>query len=147
MSSELNIALKENNIVTKEQQAQFLAQCAYETNWGMWLLEIGSVEYFEDKEYGFKYRGAGYIHLTWDYNYLAFSEAMGDPEIYKQGAVYVAANYPWAAAGRFWNNNNFNAIVSNGGSVKDITLIVSASTETATAREGFYDKILDILKK
>ncbi len=132
-------------INTPEQEAHFLSQCAYETNLGQWLTEIGSEEYFSDKAYGYKYRGAGYIQLTWDFNYASFSKAMGDPEIYNQGAKYVANNYAWQAAGWFWKDTNMNSIINNGGTVKDVTRKVKGSSETYEEREIYYNKFLESL--
>lgn len=143
---ELNLTLKENNILSKVEKANFLAQCAYETNWGMWLTEIGDESYFADKSYGYKYRGAGYIQITWDYNYSTFANVMGDPEIYNQGANYVATNYAWTAAGWFWNNNNINDKITNGATVTAVTRIVNGGIGTAAARQGYYDKIYSILR-
>ena len=135
----LNTTLITNNIRQTNEISHFLAQCAYETNWGTWLTEIGSTEYFSNKPYGYKYRGAGYIQLTWDYNYKAFSEAMGDPEIYNQGADYVAENYAWQAAGWFWNNKNINSKIAEGATVKDITRMVNGGTATAGERQVYYN--------
>ena len=120
-AAKLTVTLKKNNIRTKEQKAHFLSQCAYETNYGKWLTEIGSEEYFTGKPYGYKYRGAGYIQLTWDYNYRSFANYMGDDEIYNQGADYVAAHYAWQAAGWWWSNNTMNQKINNGATVADVT--------------------------
>ena len=124
--------------------SHFLAQCAYESNFGKWLTEIGSENYFSDRAYGYKYRGAGYIQLTWDYNYQAFANYMGDPEIYNQGADYVATNYAWAAAGWFWTNKNMNSRIANGATVQDITRLVKGSTSTWETRQSYYDRFIGI---
>ena len=137
--------IRRNHIDTKEQEAHFLAQCAYETNFGQWLTEIGSKAYFSGKPYGYKYRGAGYIQLTWDYNYMAFADAMGNAEIYNQGADYVAAHYAWQAAGWWWSNNNINAKISNGATVQDITRIVRGSSATWLERQAYYNRFIGIL--
>ena len=90
---------RKNNINTAELEAQFLAQCACETTLRKWLKELGGEFYFSDKAYGYKYRGAGYIQLTGDYNYQAFANAVGDDQIYNIGADYVASCQAWQAAG------------------------------------------------
>jgi len=149
---ELNLSLKENNIQSKIEIANFLAQCAYETNWGQWLTEGAYLSeserasYFARKDYGYKYRGAGYIHIIWDYNYEPFANVMGNPKIYNQGADYVAANYAWSAAGWFWSNNNINNKIAKGATVTDITRIVNGGIGTAAKRQGYYDKIYSILR-
>ena len=135
----------ENGIDTPEEEAHFLAQCAKETNYGKWLKEIGGKEYFSKKEYGYKYRGAGYIQLTWDYNYKSFAKAMGDDLIYTEGADYVAAHYAWQAAGWFWSKKKMNARIAEGASVKDITKVVKGSSGSWEARQEIYDKFIVML--
>ncbi len=139
---QFNDTLKTNNIAKKEHIAAFLAQCAYETNYGTWLTEIGSEVYFANTEYGYKYRGAGYIQITWDYNYRDFANAMGDPEIYNQGADYVASNYAWAAAGWFWSKNNINDAFDNGGFDATSRKINYYDTGSFSTRRSYYNKIL-----
>jgi len=143
---ELNWALYNNGITSKNEIAHFLAQCAYESNWGLWLTELGNDEYFAANGYGTKYRGAGYIHLTWDYAYYNFSIVMGDPEIYVQGADYVAAHYAWTAAGWFWTNKGLNATIAAGATVRDVTRIVLGSYNTWEKRQANYDKIFMVLQ-
>ena len=77
-----------------------------------------------------------------DYNYKAFSESVGDPQIYAQGADYVASNYAWTAAGWFWSNNNINAKIANGATVRDVTRIVRGSTNSWEGRQGYYNKFI-----
>lgn len=140
----LNKVLRENNILTSVEISHFLAQCAAETNFGQWLTELGSDSYFAANGYGKKYRGAGYIQLTWDYNYQAFADYMGDPEIYNQGADYVAANYAWEAAGWFWTSNNINARIAAGATVKDVTRYVRGSYGTWERRQEYYNTFIGI---
>jgi predicted chitinase len=76
MVFDLNRVLEKYDITSTEQIRHFLAQCAVETGWGKpgdSVLEVGSDEYFLKKDYGKKYRGAGYIHITWGYGYEAFA--------------------------------------------------------------------------
>lgn len=70
---------------------------------------------------------------------------MGDPEIYNQGADYVAENYAWQAAGWFWNNKNINSKIAEGATVKDITRMVNGGTATAGERQVYYNKIYSVL--
>ena len=137
--------IRANNINTPEEEAHFLAQCAYETNFGLWLTELGGIDYFANSEYGYKYRGAGYIHLTWDYNYRDFADAMGNECIYTQGADYVAAHYAWQAAGWWWTNNNMNQHIANGASVKYLTQLVRGSSGTWETRQEYYNRFIGVL--
>ena len=131
-------------IDSPNEKAHFFAQCAYESNFGMWLTELGSDAYFDNTDYGKKYRGAGYIQLTWDENYSKFAKAMGDPEIYNQGAEYVACYYAWQAAGWWWDNNSMNSRIANGYTVMDVTRIVRGSIGTWEIRQQYYDLFIDI---
>ena len=131
-------------IDTPEEKAHFFAQCAAETNFGLWLTELGTENYFNDNGYGIKYRGAGYIQLTWDFNYKAFSKDIGDSRIYSEGAEYVATNYAWHAAGWFWANNNMNDKIANGATVSDITRVVRGSASGWEDRQKYYDQFIVI---
>ena len=138
MVNDLNTTMQKANINSINLAAHFLAQCAVETNYGMWLTELGDESYFNKNGYGCKYRGAGYIQLTWDFNYKSFAEYMGDPQIYEQGADYVADNYAWSAAGWFWTNYNINSVIS-GNNVDAVTSIVNYYTDSyAQRREAYY---------
>jgi len=141
-AEECNNVLNKYDIDTPEEKAHFFAQCAYESNYGLWLTELGDKTYFSNKDYGYKYRGAGYIQLTWDYNYRDFSIAMDDDEIYNQGADYVAKNYAWRAAGWFWSMNDINNRIENGISVMDVTEIVKGSSSTWEIRQNYYNNFL-----
>ena len=106
---------------------------------------MGDRDYFSNKDYGYKYRGAGYIQLTWDYNYSDFAKAVDDEEIYNQGAEYVAENYAWRAAGWFWSNNDMNTRIANGATVRDITRVVRGSSSGWEKRKEYYDHSFNVL--
>lgn len=57
------------NIILPEQICAFLACCTLETGDGTQLTE----DYPENARYPFKYRGGGYIHLTFDYGYKSYA--------------------------------------------------------------------------
>ncbi len=71
--SELNRVLREYEIRTPEEISQFLAQAAVETAAGRWLTELGDEEYFRRYGYTTGTRGAGYLHLTFEYGQMAFA--------------------------------------------------------------------------
>lgn len=70
--------------------------------------------------HSFRYRGAGFIQLTWKVNYQMFADSIGDPRV-MEGAFYVAANYPAYAATWWWKNNKMNKFVDRGNTVAQIT--------------------------
>ncbi|MBQ8180413.1 MAG: hypothetical protein IJ010_00335 [Ruminococcus sp.] len=137
--SELNQVLNKYEINTTERIAHFIGQCSIESRCGSWLTERGSEEYLKTMDY-YPYYGAGYIQLTWDYNYRAFAQAMGDDKI-MNGPQYIVDNYAWEAAGWFWDKNNINAMVDSGASVYDITQVVRGYDEdTWKLRNQAYEE-------
>ncbi len=72
----LNWVLWEYDISTPEEISQFLAQATVETRAGRSLTEDGDEEYFRNYGYSSGTRGAGYLHLTFDYGQMAFSTWM-----------------------------------------------------------------------
>lgn len=89
MVSELNRILKKYDIITTERIRHFLAQCMQETNKGLWLREGEYLldnpynytqqqyeDYYNNTKYKYKYRGAGFIQITWEYGYQAFATFM-----------------------------------------------------------------------
>lgn len=113
--------------ITGSELAQFMAQCAHETQNFTRLNERGNKEYFMKKydiKYnaanakllgnvkpgdGIKYRGRGYIHLTGRDNYMRAGKALGlalekHPELAEQpeNAVLIAI---W-----FWQNRVANRV-------------------------------------
>ena len=74
--AELNRVLREYEITTPEEISQFLAQAAVETAAGRWLTELGDEEYFQRYGYSTGTRGAGYLHLTFEYGQMAFATWM-----------------------------------------------------------------------
>lgn len=73
MVENLNYVLDKYDIDTTEEIAHFLGQCMYETQNGAKLTEDGDAEYFSQYTYDIKYRGSGYIHITFEYGYKAFA--------------------------------------------------------------------------
>ena len=71
--AELNRVLVEYEIRTPEEISQFLAQAAVETAAGRWLTELGDEQYFQRYGYTTGTRGAGYLHLTFEYGQMAFA--------------------------------------------------------------------------
>jgi len=142
---DLNTSLIDNGITTAVLVSHFLAQCAVESNFGKWLTELGNESYWSTNGYGAKFRGAGYIHITWDYNYLAFANSVGDMEIYNQGAEYVAANYAWQASAWWWSNNKMNAKINGGYTVDDVSrTVLGGYNSSFDTRKQYFYTFLDI---
>jgi len=142
----LNETLVQFKIDTPARIDNFLAQASKESEKGVYTIEVDwNGDGFPTVSGGPKYRGAGYIQLTHDYNYEAFSKYENDPKIYTLGYEYVAKTYPWQAAGWWWMNNDMNALVDSGASVKDLTKVVRGSTGTWEERQGYLDELEKLL--
>ena len=134
-------ALEMAQISTPEQKAHFFSQCYIES--GFALLEAGYLDYDAAENYRrqqsyYPYYGAGHLQLTWDYNYQAFADYMGDPRIYTDGPQYVAKNYAWLSAGWVWVNNGINNIIATDGSVYAVTLSVNGGLSRVDDRMAYY---------
>lgn len=70
---DLNRVLVEYDICTPDEISHFLAQVTVETGAGRDLTEQGDAEYFQSHGYTTGTRGAGYLHLTYEYGQMAFS--------------------------------------------------------------------------
>lgn len=70
---DLNRVLREYGICQPEEISQFLAQVTVETGAGQRLTESGDEAYFQSRGYSTGTRGAGYLHLTYEYGQMAFS--------------------------------------------------------------------------
>lgn len=176
------------NITTREQICAFLAECMYESDYGRGLKEYGDEDYWNANGYGAKYRGSGYIHITWEYGYQAFAtylilqdipelqdyasylnpknnDAVSIADEYNKlvvaaqdlgidisdytdivdcGADYVAENYAWESAAYYWDANNINEVIDNGGNLDEVSSIINRwDTGTFDTREELYEATLD----
>lgn len=83
---EFLLARIEDSDLDPRWSAYMLATAWHETGYEMQPnSEKGSKRYFSRKRYGFKWRGRGYVHLTWQENYERFNKVTGidlvsDPE-------------------------------------------------------------------
>lgn len=85
--ADLNRVLREYEIRTPEEISQFLAQAAVETAAGRWLTELGDDAYFEKYGYTAGTRGAGYLHLTFEYGQMAFATWMMKKSVPELGGI------------------------------------------------------------
>ena len=149
----LNQTLNKYNIITKEEISHFLAQCAYEGDWGRGVIEYGDDDYLRSLDY-YPYYGAGYIQVSTEGNYELFSKDMNDPLIYNgEGSPeYVAANYAWEAAGWWWDTACINQKIQEGYTVDQVSGTViywdkdGPDNGSYEQRRKNYNKIYNILK-
>lgn len=142
---DLNECLNTYEINTRERIHHFLAQCAHECGVGHYMEELGSGS--SSVSGGSKYKGAGCIQLTHDYNYKKFADAMGDQRIYSEGCSYVAKNYPWSASGWWWSDANMNKLIDGGASVEQVTKRVNGGYNGLSERKKYYNMLESILPK
>ena len=172
---ELNLICHKFGITSLEEIRHIISQCVVESYKGLDLTEINWSKGYhnstkeEDEVYfnkiygsrqdlgncedgaGYRFRGAGYIHLTGRANYQAFSdylekEGRGDARIMQEGADVIASDYAWEAAAWYWKNHtdedgkNGTDLVDEGSSVKEITFFVNGGYNGLEAREEAYSK-------
>ncbi|MFB0841350.1 hypothetical protein [Paenibacillus oleatilyticus] len=134
----------------------FLAQCLHESRVGIIEKYNGNPDdYFKNIDGGAKYRGAGYIQLTGKSNYQAFANFMKKQEIVEEGYSFVAKNYAWEAAGFWWRDNDMNANVDNGDSLKQISNAVNRGPKKKNSdlnpngwveRQNAYKLVCEVIK-
>ncbi|OMD43202.1 hypothetical protein BSK56_24180, partial [Paenibacillus borealis] len=159
MVNTLNEVLEKYEINTTLRVRNFLAVITHESLMALteagWLSEKSVRKYTERYDPGTKsgkdlgntktgdgylFRGAGYIQLTGRSNYQAFADTMGDKEIMKQGAGYLAEKYAWEAAGNFWKNKGINKIISKGETSKQDEIETFKQVSNAVNRGNAYSK-------
>lgn len=134
--TDLNNCLEVFAINTNPRIRHFMAQIAHESGGLQYLKELGGRDYFtrmyENREDlgntqvgdGARFAGAGAIQLTGRYNYQAFADYIGDPDV-MDGQEYVASKYPFTSAGFWWWKNRMNALIDSGASVDQVGARVS----------------------
>ncbi len=134
----LNEAIVRLNLNTPEKVLYFLATIAHESNSGEKLTQSGT---------NWKYRGSGYIQITGEKRYRAFSQYMNDPDILNKGADYVAEKYPWESAIWYWDvHRNINAVIDAGGDFAKVTEYVKQFGEPVSdKRKQAYENIKNAL--
>ena len=169
MLLKLNAALSEYGITGTNSLRHFLSQCSVESGCGEVLIEKHSSkfpsaeEYFRSrdlKEYnnvpgspatendGAKYRGAGYIQITWKDAYYKFAKYIGDDEILNRGCEYVAGNYAWESAGWFWTVfKKLNSMIESEPeiTVDRVTKIVNGGYTALERRVEAYNRCCEFI--
>jgi predicted chitinase len=136
MVRDLNDALIKYEITTPARIRHFLSQAAKESDMGRSTLEYGDDDYWNDNGYGRKYRGAGYIQMTWPDAYEKFAKEVNDDDVMEKGAEYVAQKYPWQASAYWWHKlNQMNDLVDEfddadtDADVEKVTRIVNGTPD------------------
>jgi len=143
--TELNKCLDRFEINTTNRIRHFLSQTAHESGGGKWKKELSNGAYLENRQDlgnfnegdGPRYKGAGYIQLTGRYNYQAFADYIGDPEV-MNGYEYVAQNYPFTSAGYWWESNDMNALCDTNPTVDQVTKRVNGGFNGLEDRKHYY---------
>ena len=149
---EMNSCLDKYDITTTQRIRHFLSQTAHESGGGRYKKELASGEAYEGRTDlgntqpgdGPKYKGAGYLQTTGRYNYQRLSDYLGDPKV-MDGVDYVADNYPFTAAGFWWDDNKMNALCDTGADVYAVTLRVNGGTNGLADREHYYQRCVQYI--
>lgn len=150
---EMNACLQKYDITTTQRIRHFLSQTAHESGGGRYKKEIASGEAYNGRTDlgntqpgdGPRYKGAGYLQTTGRYNYQRLSDYLGDPRV-MEGVDYVAENYPFTAAGFWWDDNKMNDLCDSGADCYTVTLRVNGGTNGLADREHYYQLCIDYIK-
>ena len=150
---EMNACLQKYDITTTQRIRHFLSQTAHESGGGRYKKELASGEAYNGRSDlgntqpgdGPKYKGAGYLQTTGRYNYQRLSDYLGDPRV-MEGVDYVAENYPFTAAGFWWDDNKMNDLCDKGADCYAVTLRVNGGTNGLADREHYYQLCADYIK-
>ena len=129
-------AFEEYEIDTCDRVAAALAQFAHETGGYRWLRELGSDKYL--RRYG-GYPGAGYIHLTWKYNYKEMQDCTGIPIVNNPKLAYnpeVAAKI----SACWWKEHGLNEYADNRD-MRRLTKIINGRYTGMESRMNYYREI------
>jgi predicted chitinase len=162
MVNDLNRVLFKYEINTIERIRHFLAQVQHESGNGKTLIEQyngnSPESYFSNRDFrpeyehthagdGARYRGAGYMQLTWKITYRSFSEYVEDNRIVEEGTLYVASNYAWESAGWYWKfYKGLNEKVDSGYTVNQVTKVINGGKGGLDERIANYNKAVEIIK-
>lgn len=144
----LTLAMQEFGIVTPLEQAAFLANGLHETMMLRYLREIWGPTVAQ-KKYdnrtekgntnpgdGYRYRGGGFIHLTWCCNYETTGKAIGvdlksNPERVAEPTIASRS------AGHFWKSRGLHAVLAAGGFVA-VVKSINGGTNGLAERERLF---------
>jgi predicted chitinase len=137
-------------------KAAIMAQCHAETGGFKWLAELGSKEYFRrydpDKRKdaaaqgntqigdGYKYRGRGFVHLTWKNNYIKAGQyikmdLLNNPDLAsgKEAAAKIVIWYFNTQRPKIGKNNQWGDILA-------VTKAVNGGTNGLEHRKAAFER-------
>lgn len=161
--ADLNCCLNQYEITTPRRLRPFLSQIGTESGGLQYMLEIwgptpdqlayewdeglGNVRLGDGK----KHRGAGLLQVTGKRNQAAFGNEIGDPEVERQGAVYIAKKYPSRISGFWWTRlNNMNALCDRGASCEEVSRMVNLGGGAGEInglrdRQRYYERCCNVI--
>ena len=145
---ELNRCLYTYGITTSERIRHFLSLCSVISSCGKKMFDSSKIDYSADDPNPMLYQGSGYLHIANRENYEKFSKHIGDHNIVRSGAQYVAKHYPWTSAGFLWSINNANQFCKDKYSYQTIiNLIFGGYSNFPYSKSQYYLSIYDIASK
>ena len=156
------IAAAKSAGITGTELAQFIAQCAHETNDFSSLKEYGGKLDFKKYEIkhnprlakilgnvkpgdGIKYHGRGYIQLTGRYNYKLAGEALGLP-LEKRPELVERPDVAAKVAVWYWQNR-VQPKVDDFSDTSTVTRPINAGLSGLTDRHDKFTDIMRLMKK
>ena len=148
--------------ITGVELAQFIAQCAHETNNFSQLKEVGGKLDFKKYEIkhnprlakilgnvkpgdGIKYHGRGYIQLTGRYNYKIAGEALGLP-LEKHPELAEKPEIAAKIAVWYWQNR-VQPKVDDFSDTSTVTRPINAGLRGLDDRHDKFTDVLELMKK
>lgn len=119
--------------------------------------QFGVSNYTDDIVQSYRpYCGGGFLHLTHDYNYKAFSNALNIPTLLTPptyATLKVAIEYPGTSAGWFLSVYNKTAMseinwvsMTDDAICQKLTKIVKGTDKDYTKRLTYFNTISQVLK-
>jgi hypothetical protein len=118
---ELQKALLEFGITSRDRVAHFLGQISAETGRGKWFEELGDEAYFRSfLGSQWRYHGHGSIMLTWRDTYAACANYFQAPIILDKPDVVSRPEWRWRTAAWFWTSRDPDVRVRSGRTFGEI---------------------------
>jgi len=154
----LNDCLTRYEITTPKRLRHFLSQIAHESAalksmveiWGPTEAQLGYEGRADlgntEPGDGEKFSGAGPLQVTGRHNQTAFGDEIGDPEVAKQGTIYVAKKYPFQISGFWWAIlNDMNSLCDRNPTVEQVTRRVNGGVKGLRDRQRYYERCCNVI--